>query len=133
MRHNIVVDAGVLGLFFRRDQRSYEYLKAIDRGDSRGYVAGVNLAEFYYKTCRSLGRQTADARFYSVINEGLTVIDDEELSRLAGMEKCRRELDISLADCYALALTKRVNGLLLTTDSELGKTTEVETRHFPVE
>jgi len=133
VKRNLVIDAGFLGLFFKKDARTYEYLKAIDHGESHGYISGVNLAEFYYKTCRTFGRQTADARFNLVAESGVTVFDDAELNRLAGLERCRKELDISLADCYALALTKVVNGLLLTTDSELGKTRDVDVRHFPLE
>jgi hypothetical protein len=132
VRRNIVLDAGVLGLFFARDRRVLEYFEAIQEGKVQGLIAGVNLSEFYYKTCRSFGIQAADTRFSLTVETGIEVVGDPELDRLAGLEKCRREVDISLADCYALTLTKRVKGLLLTTDNELGKTKEVETRHFPV-
>ncbi|MDP2901219.1 MAG: PIN domain-containing protein [Candidatus Bathyarchaeota archaeon] len=132
MRDNLVLDAGILNLFFVRDARVFPYFRRISGGDAIGHVAGINLSEFYYKTCQTLGRQTADTRFNLLIESEIEVVEDPELDRQAGIEKCRRELDLSLADCYALTLTKRVNGLLLTTDSELGKTKEVETRHFPV-
>jgi len=132
VRNNIVLDAGILNLFFLRDERVLSYFRRISDGDALGHVAGINLAEFYYKTCQTLGRQTADTRFSILIESEIEVARDSVLDRLAGLEKCRRVLDLSLADCYALTLTKRVNGLLLTTDSELGKTKEVETQHFPV-
>jgi hypothetical protein len=39
----------------------------------------------------------------------LAVVEtDAELSRLAGLEKCRRA-DLSLADCYVLAAAKRLS------------------------
>ncbi|TLY03263.1 MAG: type II toxin-antitoxin system VapC family toxin [Thaumarchaeota archaeon] len=47
------------------------------------------------------------------------------------MEKCRNNR-LSLADSYALALSKRVGGILLTTDSELAKSKEARVRHFEV-
>jgi predicted nucleic acid-binding protein len=132
VRNNIVLDAGVFNLFFLRDERVLPYFRRISEGEALGNVAGINLAEFYYKTCQTLGRQTADTRYNMVIESEIEVVNDPGLDRLAGLEKCRRELNLSLADCYALTLTKRVNGLLLTTDSELGKTKEVEAKHFPV-
>ncbi len=46
---------------------------------------------------------------------------DEELSRLAGLEKCRQQQKLSLADCHALALAKRLKAILVTTDTELSK------------
>ena len=132
MKNDLVLDAGILTLFFLRDARVFPYFKKIGDGEVSGQIAGVNLSEFYYKTCQTLGRQTADTRFSLVTESNIVIVEDEELNRLAGLEKCRRELDLSLADCYALALSKRVRGLLLTTDGELGKNKEVETRHFPV-
>jgi predicted nucleic acid-binding protein len=54
---------------------------------------------------------------------------DRDLSLSAGLEKCRNSR-LSLADSYALALTKRVRGVLLTTDGELAKSREVSVRHF---
>ncbi len=133
VKHDLVFDAGILGLFFQKDPRIRELLRLIGSDESHKFIAGVNLAEFYYKTCRTLGRQTADARFNLIIDSGFIVDSGAELDRLAGLERCRGELDLSLADCYALALSKRVRGVLLTTDSELGRNREVETRHFPIE
>jgi len=132
MRNNVVVDTGVLGLFFGQDPRLRGYLAAFEGEGTRGYIAGVNLAEFYHKTCRTLGRQTADARFHILLNGDLDVVEDTELDRAAGVEKCGNPHGLSLADCYTLALSKRVNGLLLTTDENLAKSRGVKTQHFPV-
>ncbi len=132
MKSNLVLDAGVLTLFFLRDARVFPFFKKIEEGEATGQISGVNLSEFYYKTCQTLGRETADTRFNLVKESNIAIVEDDELDRLAGLEKCRRALDISLADCYALALSKRVKGLLLTTDGELGKSREVDAHHFPV-
>jgi predicted nucleic acid-binding protein len=55
---------------------------------------------------------------------------DEELSRTAGVEKCRSQHKLSLADCFALALAKREKAALLTTYRELAKTRDVKTLLF---
>jgi predicted nucleic acid-binding protein len=46
------------------------------------------------------------------------------------LEKCREQLDLSLADCFALALARREKALLLTTDSELKKAENVQVKFF---
>ena len=56
---------------------------------------------------------------------------DLDLSLSDGLEKCRNS-KLSLADSYALALSKRVGGILLTTESELAKSKESRVRHFEV-
>ena len=128
----LIIDAGVLSLHFRDDPRVEGQFDEIDEGKSTGYIAGINLAEFYYKTCQKLGRQTADTWFHLIRGSPLRIVSDEELNRQAGFEKCHRTLDLSIADCYALALAKRLSGTLLTTDGELAKSREVEVLFFPI-
>jgi len=132
MREALVVDAGVLTLHFIGDARVEEYFKGVDQGRFQGYISGVNLAEFYYKTCQKLGRQVADTRYYQVRRTNLQVVQDDDLTRAAGLEKCRQPLSLSLADCFALALARREKALLLTTDSELSKVKEIEVKFFKV-
>jgi len=132
MKKAVVVDAGVLTLHFIDDQRVEEYFSDVDDGRVSGYISNVNLAEFYYKTCQKLGRQTADTRYYQIKRTRLQIVQDDDLTRSAGLEKCRQPLSLSLADCFALALAKREKALLLTTDRELSKVREVEVKFFEV-
>lgn len=131
MDRTLVFDTGVLQLHLAGDDRVNEFVDAMSRGRSHGLVTGVNLAEFYHHCCQRLGKQTADNLYFQVIESGLSVAGSEELNRLAGLEKCRHT-GLALADCFALALAKRENALLLTTDSELAKVKEVRARLFPV-
>ncbi len=132
MRDNTVFDAGVLALNMAGDARIRPYLQAMDRGETKAYVAAVNLSEFYYKTCRIHGAQVADAQYYNLLDTQLNVVGGWEIAREAGLEMCRRHLDLSLADCYALALARRLRAELLTTDSGLAKVKDVEVTHFQV-
>jgi predicted nucleic acid-binding protein len=87
----------------------------------------------HYKTCQKLGKTTADIRYYQLRRTRLRVVEtDEDLSRAAAVEKCHSQHRLSLADCYALALSKREKATLLTTDRELAKVREVKTLHLPV-
>jgi predicted nucleic acid-binding protein len=58
------------------------------------------------------------------------IVNDEQLSRLAGLEKCRQRLDLSLSDWFAVALAKREKAILLTSDGKLKKAKGVQV--FPV-
>ena len=96
-------------------------------------MASVNLSEFYYKTCQKLGKPVADIRYYQARRSGIIIVEtDEELTRAAGVEKCRQPHNLSLADCYALALARRLRATLLTTDGELAKVKDVRTVRFDV-
>ena len=128
-----VIDAGVLALFFAGDGRVKRFFDEVEAGRAKGYVCDVNLAEFYYKACEKLGRPAAELRYYQLRSSKLSIVStDEELTKLAGDEKCRHRRALSLADCFALALAKREGAVLLTTDAELARLAEVEVKHFPV-
>ena len=118
MTWKLVIDAGALTLFYAGDPRVKPYFEQIKDKKKQSYVTSVNLAEYYYKTCQKLGKETADLRYHQS-RPILTMIEGyESLAAVAGLAKCRHSA-LSLADCFALALTKNINGILLTTDSEL--------------
>lgn len=132
MKPVIVLDSGVLTLHFAGDDRVKEYFDEISQGEAAGWVSEFNLGEYYYKTCQKLGRETADARYHMLRASKLLIANDELLTRSAALEKCRQQLDLSFADCFALALAKRESAVLLTTDRELNKTKDVKVRLFPI-
>lgn len=132
MKENVIIDAGVLALHSIDDPRVKKYFDEIYEKRVEGFICAVNLAEYYYRVCEKLGKQTADTRYYQVRMALKVVETDEELTRTAGLERCRQPYDLSLADCFALALTKKLKGLLLTTDSELQKVKEINVKFFKV-
>src|SRR3989304_3776095 len=87
MKSTIVIDAGVLALHFAQDPRVAEYFDKIDEENARGLVTSVNLAEFYYKTCKKLGRQAADTGYFLLRASKLQAVYDDALNRLAGPQK----------------------------------------------
>jgi len=133
MNEKLVLDTGVLSLHFVDHPGVRLYFDAISAGRSLGMVSSFNLAEFYYKVCQKLGKQTADAWYFRIRSGELYVVEREELVRLAALEKCRHSGSLSLADCFALALAKSERGLLITTDGELAKADGVEVRHVSIE
>lgn len=126
-----MLDAGIVSLHFISDPRIKAFFDDIDNGTRRGLISSVNLSEFHYKTCEKLGKTTADIRYYQIRRTRIQVVEtDEDLSRKAGVEKCRSQQKLSLADCYALSLASREKATLLTTDKELAKSREVKTLYF---
>jgi len=97
MNERLVLDAGALSLHFADHPGVRRYFDAIIAGRSVGLVSGVNLAEFYYKTCQKIGKQTADTWYFQLKNSGLGIVHREELVRLAGLEKCRQSPNLSLS------------------------------------
>jgi len=93
-------------------------------------MSAVNLSEFHYKTCQKLGKPVADIRYYQVRRTRLEIVEtDEDLSKRAGLEKCRQR-NLSLAACHALAVAKGLGATLLTTDGELAKVREIRSLFF---
>lgn len=125
MNEKLVLDAGALSLHFVDHPGVRRYFDAIITRRSDGLIHAVNLAEFYYKTCQKSGKQTADTWYYQLKNSELSIVDGDELEKPAGLEKCRQSPRLSLADCFALALAKAENALLITTDGELSKASGV--------
>ncbi len=132
MTEKLVLDAGVLSLHFADHIGVRKYFDSIITGRYDGMISSVNMSEFYYKTCQKFSKQTADTWYFQLRNSDLRIVHREELIRAAGLEKCRQSPALSLADCFALALAKSENALLITTDSELAKVSDVRTRHVEV-
>jgi predicted nucleic acid-binding protein len=132
MNEKVVLDAGALSLHFVDHPGVRKYFDAIITGRSAGLIHSVNLAEFYYKTCQKSGKQTADTWYYQLRNSEISIVERMDLDRAVGLEKCKQSARLSLADCFALALAKTENALLLTTDEELAKTKGVITKHVRV-
>jgi predicted nucleic acid-binding protein len=81
------------------------------------FIHAINLCEVYYDVIRNSSQQKADEMLNNLRATGLIFRDDIEQSfwKLVAQYKAtiRR---VSLADCFALALTKRLNGTLVTSD-----------------
>ncbi len=128
---SFIIDTGALALFFDGDKRVAGPFSEIERGVAAGLITSPGLAEFYYKTCQKLGRDVAGV-FFRRTERRLTMISPEaELAVEAGREKCK-DNELSLVDCFALALTKRSGGTLLTTDGRLGRQKGIDVKYFEV-
>ena len=132
MNEKLVLDAGAISLHFVDHPGVRKYFDAISSGRCDGLIHSINLAEFYYKACQKSGKQTADTWYYQLKDSELSIIAENGYTRAAGLEKCRQSNKLSLADCFALALAKAENALLITTDRELAKAPGVASKHIDI-
>jgi hypothetical protein len=131
VKRNVIFDAGILTLFFAGDSRVQPFFQK-GKEVRRAYVTSINLTEFYYRTCQTLGAQIAKLRYHQC-RQVLEIIEtSSSLSLQAGEEKCHGRETFSLADCFAIAATRNLRGTLLTTDPELSKIKDVDVRTFEV-
>lgn len=84
--------------------------------DDESFVHSVNLCEVFYDFIKFADENESLKAVRDVLRLGIKVRDDidfdfwQEVGRLKAYNK------LSLADCFALALTKRLNGVLITSD-----------------
>jgi predicted nucleic acid-binding protein len=126
----MVLDAGVLFLHFAGHEGVRKYFEQIITRKCKGLISAFSLAEFYYKTCQKLGKQTAYTWYFQLRNSELIMVYKEELIRAAALEKCKHAHKLSLADFSVLALAKAEKALLITKDREPAKVGDVKTKHI---
>ncbi len=129
-----VFDAGALTLLLSGDERLSSCVNEISRGTAKGYTSVVNLAELYYKTADQIGRETADAWYYRILNSNVVVVSaDASLAREVGIYKSKYRRLLSLADCFAMALSVKEKALLLTTDKDFQEVKEIQVKCLPIQ
>lgn len=124
MPDRYVVDAGVVSLYFAGNRRAKQYLDEVFQRKATGHICEVNVAEFQYNCARAFGAEVAEIRVRSIRNSALRVegIDDRLSTEAARLKVSHWAF--SLADCYLIALAKRIAGTILTTDGPVSKSGE---------
>jgi PIN domain nuclease of toxin-antitoxin system len=111
-----VLDACAMIAFLKGEAGADVIENALLDANSQCLAHAVNLCEVYYDFYRAGGESAADDAIADMRTLGLAERDDvdelfwKEVGKLKGAGK------ISLADCFAITLTNRVGGTLLTSD-----------------
>ncbi|MGC8998957.1 MAG: PIN domain-containing protein [Candidatus Bathyarchaeia archaeon] len=118
-----LLDAGIFPLILAGDPNVKPLVEEIASGKAEPMACEVNLAEFYAKTCEKMGREVAETYYLRIrCQPKMTIIaPNEEMTRSAGMLKCKYRGNVSLADCYAAASALLCKATLITTDTNLHK------------
>lgn len=111
-----VLDACAVIAFLTGEGGADVVENALLDANSQCMIHAINLCEVYYDFHRAGGESAADGAVADMRTLGLAERDDfdEPFWKEAGKLKAGGK--ISLADCFAVALTNRVGGTLLTSD-----------------
>jgi len=98
LKRKLVLDAGVLALYFAGDEKAKKYIDSIYEGIP-AYMSEVNIAEFLYNYAKVFVWEAALVK-YSLIRDSLVevVSVNEELTINAAKIKLKHPRKLSLAD-----------------------------------
>lgn len=113
----LVLDASALIAFLRGEAGAESVTERIQQSWPAVYAHSLNLCEVYYDFSRSSDSETAQNAIEDLMRLGLTERNDldPDFWRAMGQLKATHRR-VSLADCAALALTKRLSASLVTAD-----------------
>jgi predicted nucleic acid-binding protein len=95
-------------------------LKQLIRGKAKGFMSVVNWGEVYYSTMREQGISEAERIIIQLDKFPIQIIDvNKEQAYEAA--KLRGEFRIAYADCFAVALSVRLDAAIVTGDPDFKK------------
>jgi PIN domain nuclease of toxin-antitoxin system len=113
---NTVLDASAL-IAFLRDETGADVVENALSGQGKCYAHALNLCEVYYDFFRASNQPVAEAAISDLLGLGIedrTDMDSEFWRDVGALKAVHRR--VSLADCCALALARRLEARLVTAD-----------------
>src|ERR1035437_7504887 len=125
-----ILDACAILSLVKNEDGAAVVRQVLESEDNVCLVHAVNLCEVYYDCLRCYGKDPTEDLLVKLTEAGLTIRDDmdNDFWKAAGALKVRGR--ISLADCFAVALTVREDAVLLTSDRHEFEPL-LETPNFP--
>ena len=121
-----VLDSYALIAYFEDEagaDRVARILRQLIRGKAKGYISVVNWGEVYYNTMREEGVDEAEKVILQLDKFPIQIVDvNRDLAYEAA--KLKGKYRIAYADCFAVALSVKLNATLVTGDSEFKKLKE---------
>jgi len=118
-----VMDSFAMIAFFEDEpgaDRVALILKSLIDRKAKAYMSVINWGEIYYNTMREQGVETAEKVIGQLKQYPIELVDaDQNLTYEAAKLKGRYK--IAYADCFAAALSRRLNAVVVTGDSEFKK------------
>jgi ribonuclease VapC len=98
-------------------------LRQLVQGKARGFMSVVNWGEVYYNTMREQGVAEAEKVILQMDKFPIQMVEvDKDLAYEAA--KLKRKYRIAYADCFAVAVSVKLNASLVTGDREFKKLKE---------
>ena len=118
-----VMDSFAMIAFFEDEpgaDRVELILKSLMNREAKAYMSVINWGEIYYNTLREQGLEVAEKVIRQLKQYPIELIDaDQRLTYEAAKLKGRHK--IAYADCFAAALSHRLNAAVVTGDPEFKK------------
>ncbi len=111
-----VLDACAMIAFLKGETGADVVENALLESGGQCMAHALNLCEVYYDFHRAGGAHAADSAILDMRMLGLGERDDIDEPFWKNVGQLKAQGKISLADCFAIALTNRVGGTLLTSD-----------------
>ncbi len=103
--------------------RVAQILRQLIQGRAKGYMSVVNWGEVYYNTMREEGIAEAEKVILQLDKFPLRIVEvNRELAYEAA--KLKGKYSVAYADCFAVALSAKLNASLVTGDPEFQKVKE---------
>lgn len=129
---SLAFDAGVVLELLYSTPHGSKLKEAIKNESVYGNISELCVAEVGYVLCRKLGGEEARVRIRNLLDSGYFLVhEDSELIEHATEYKCKRRL--SLADCFTLALAKKIDAPALFAKREAELVKEISREPFDVE
>ncbi|GFE72329.1 PIN domain-containing protein [Chroococcus sp. FPU101] len=114
---NIILDACAVIAYIRDETGAEQVENYLADEQHTCLIHVINLCEVYYDVLRDSSRTEAEAMLDDLKAIGVIFRDDIDQNFWQAVASYKATIRrVSLADCFALALTKRINGMLLTSD-----------------
>ncbi|MFB3886074.1 MAG: type II toxin-antitoxin system VapC family toxin [Thermodesulfobacteriota bacterium] len=121
-----VLDSYAMIAYFEDEagaDRVSRILRQIIQGKAKGYMSVVNWGEVYYNTMREEGVDEAEKVILQLDKFPIQIVEvNRELAYDAA--KLKGKYRIAYADCFAVALSVKLNAALVTGDPEFKKVKE---------
>jgi len=121
-----VLDSYAMIAYFEDElgaDRVAQVLNQLIKGKAKGFMSVVNWGEVYYNTMREQGVSEAEKVTLQLDKFPIQIVDvNKELAYEAA--KLKGEFRIAYADCFAVALSVKLNADLVTGDPDFKKLPE---------
>lgn len=126
-----VLDSPILLLYFAGDARVEQLLNRISDGAAEGYILEQCASELFGKLDERYGNETANKRLEAVRNSGIRLVGaDFDLMKHAGEIKSRHRGKLSMIAAYMIALAKKLDAVLVTSDENIARTGDVRIEYI---
>jgi len=111
-----VADAGAMIAYVRKEPGGEVFRATLRAEDAVCYAHAANLAEVFYDFLRSDGEDVALSIIQDLLAVGVGPREDMDSAFWQDVARIKAGPNPSFADCFCLALARRVDGIVLTTD-----------------